>query len=893
MPFSLKDPAADLALSDVAVAVTPQDISPEHARIATLRRYGILDTPRDMAFDRIVALAAELMETPIALVSFVDVERQWFKAAVGINATQTPRAQSFCQFAIEQKEVYVVLDIHADPRFADPQLVRFDRTLRFYAAAPLITPDGFCLGTLCVLDHTPRSSMSERECRRLADLASIAADLLEQRREREMQRQDRAEIALVRDILTCLSKSDSFETALEVMQTRILKSFGAYTCRIWERRYDEAFVHLLSRVSDDPAPPHDLEDIKANRPVPLAELGSASLFLSHDATMWRMLEDDENPTWRVRRAIAAGIGSLVAATLLLGSRQFVMVLTFRGAADDLPDRSALLGRITQAIRPVLQRKLVDEQRAMLGAALEATHDGVLIAENSSSDVTQYKIVFVNATLLHQTGYEASEMIGGCWSMLNAVATDEEDVARVRKSLRDTTAVRTERYRRRRDGSSFWAELTIVPLRDAQGTASHWVIIQRDLTEHRAELQAQRDREQRLIVAKTELGRRTSQLLRTQTIARLGSWRRQLGADVMEWSDLVYQMFGVSADTFTPTLTDVWALIHPDDQASLRSLIDRMERTGEGYKVVYRTIGQDGIIRHIWSDCASECDESGTIVAVNGIVLDITEQEHAQAMLLQGEKLRSIGQLTGGIAHDFNNLLTVISINLAMLGEMIAPDDPAQELCGMALKASETAAQLTSNLLAFARRQSLQPEQCDINTMLTGLHEMVSHTIGERHPIVIECAPDLPTCLLDRSGFESAMLNLLVNSRDALPDGGEISIRTSTHWVGTERRKDDIDLMPGLYMCVAVSDGGIGIAPHLIERVFEPFFTTKPVGKGTGLGLSTVIGFVRQSGGDVQLTSRLHEGTQVRLYLPVGTADQKRPQRLKEGNPRPPAFKYPD
>ncbi len=425
-------------------------------------------------------------------------------------------------------------------------------------------------------------------------------------------------------------------------------------------------------------------------------------------------------------------------------------------------------------------------------------------------------------------------------------------------------------RRRRDGSTFWADLTLTPLTDQHGTHTHWVAIQRDVTHERAEAEEQRQHERTILANAQRLGTMTEQLTRTQHIAKLGNWRRALGSDEMDWSDLVYPMFGVTRETFRPTISSVWDLVHPDDHPLLGELIEKMERDGTGYHCVYRTIGPDREVRHIWTDCMAECDERGQVIAVTGIVQDITAQKQAQAMVLHAEKLRSIGQLTGGIAHDFNNLLTVISINLEMMGDMIVPGDPAEELCAMALQAADSGTQLTSSLLAFARRQPLEPKAADVNQTLAEIRLLATHSIGERHPIVLQTQPDLPLCQLDRAGFESAILNLLVNSRDAMPDGGAITIKTTLRRVRSRSGDGRGPLAAGDYVVISVADTGIGMSLDVQEQAFEPFFTTKPIGKGTGLGLSTVIGFARQSGGDVELTSSAGHGTSVRVLLPAQT-----------------------
>jgi len=248
---------------------------------------------------------------------------------------------------------------------------------------------------------------------------------------------------------------------------------------------------------------------------------------------------------------------------------------------------------------------------------------------------------------------------------------------------------------------------------------------------------------------------------------------------------------------------------------------------------------------------------------------VQERMQAEAQLRQAQKMEAVGQLTGGLAHDFNNLLTGVSGSLELLQMRIA-QGRTQELdtyINAAQGAARRAAVLTHRLLAFSRRQTLDPKPTDVSRLIAGLEELIRRTVGPE--ITVEApigAVGLWQTLVDQSQLENALLNLCLNARDAMPDGGKITIETGNHWMD-ERMARERDLPVGQYVSLCVSDTGTGMPPEVIARVFEPFFTTKPIGQGTGLGLSMIYGFAKQSGGQVQICSEVEQGSTVYLYLP--------------------------
>ena len=247
---------------------------------------------------------------------------------------------------------------------------------------------------------------------------------------------------------------------------------------------------------------------------------------------------------------------------------------------------------------------------------------------------------------------------------------------------------------------------------------------------------------------------------------------------------------------------------------------------------------------------------------------IAERKHAEEALRQSQKMEAVGQLTGGIAHDFNNLLTGIIGSLELL-EVRLRQGRTSEIhgyVGAAKGASKRAAALTHRLLAFSRRQTLDPKPTDVNRLVMDMEELIRRTVGPQITLEVVTAVGLWSALIDASQLESALLNLCINARDAMPEGGRITIETANKWLDDHAAKER-DLPPGQYLSLCVTDTGSGMTPDVIARAFDPFFTTKPIGQGTGLGLSMVYGFVRQSGGQVRIYSEVGCGTTMCLYLP--------------------------
>ena len=298
-----------------------------------------------------------------------------------------------------------------------------------------------------------------------------------------------------------------------------------------------------------------------------------------------------------------------------------------------------------------------------------------------------------------------------------------------------------------------------------------------------------------------------------------------------------------------------------------ALLPKFFTKGRCKDIEYQYITKSGKIVDVLLSAVAQYDRCGRILQSMAVSTDITERKEVERQLLQAQKMESVGQLTSGLAHDFNNLLGVVLGNLQLIERAVDTDENIRKRIHSAKNAIEQGAELTRRLLAFSRRQPLEAAHIELKTLIENISEMLQRTLGE--DIALEChfAEDIPRIRIDPSQLESAILNLAVNARDAMPDGGALTIETSM--INLDRKYSmKNQIKSGEYVQLAVTDTGKGIPADMINQVFEPFFTTKETGKGSGLGLSMVYGFIKQIGGHVSIYSESGHGTTIRMYLPV-------------------------
>jgi signal transduction histidine kinase len=396
-------------------------------------------------------------------------------------------------------------------------------------------------------------------------------------------------------------------------------------------------------------------------------------------------------------------------------------------------------------------------------------------------------------------------------------------------------------------------------------------------EARARLQAIREGEQQLRIA--------------LSAGRLGAWTFDVGSMRLETSPDCKSHYGRAADEPFP-YDDLVACVHDDDRAAMQAEVRRSLATGVDYDIEYRCVWPDRSVHWVQVRGKPELDAAGHALGMIGVSQEITERkaaeetlrnfaveleqrveertrEHAEIMaqLHEAQKLETLGQLTGGVAHDFNNLLTPIVGSLDILRTKIS-DARLQKLLDGALQSSERARTLVARLLAFARRQNLETLPVDVRKLIDGMEELVRRSIGPTIELSVDLAADVPAAMVDPHQLELAILNLAVNARDAMPEGGRLDISVDCRELASE----DMGVPEGAYVRIAVADSGAGMDAETLARAIEPFYSTKGVGKGTGLGLSMVHGLAAQSGGRLTLSSTPGTGTVAEILLPAASSE---------------------
>jgi PAS domain S-box-containing protein len=362
-------------------------------------------------------------------------------------------------------------------------------------------------------------------------------------------------------------------------------------------------------------------------------------------------------------------------------------------------------------------------------------------------------------------------------------------------------------------------------------------------------------------------------------AAMGQWSVDLATHEVQRTLRHDQIFGYAELQDEWTIGTFLAHVAPEERPQVLAALAEVLRTGVA-ELEFKIIAADGSQRWAALRGRTQLGEPGEPTRITGVISDISARKEADAQLAQAQKMDAIGQLTGGVAHDFNNLLTPIVGTLDLLRRRHADDEKTQKLLAGALQAAERASTLTQRLLSFARRQALQPRAVDVGALIDGLVDLIRRSLGPRIDIVLDVPAHLPPARADPNQLELALLNLAINARDAMPDGGRLTIRAAST---TLDELNALGLPAGGYLELVTADTGTGMDSATLARAVEPFFSTKGVGKGTGLGLSMVHGLAAQSGGTLTIESAPGEGTSIRLWLPA-TDDAVSADAAKVGEP---------
>jgi len=895
----------------------------ERQRLHALRQFGahLGDGPQD--FHRLATLAARSCQAPIGLISLLDLDTQWLVGRVGVDASSIPRDQAPCASTVEAGTSLAVEDLQAVPESIRDRGGAFGDA-RGYLGVPLPGPNGEALGTVAVMDRRPRR-WSPEHVDTLELLAESAQELLELRRERDAFEARLGELEHLRPWAESLMDAAGRLAhlggwAAELASGRVL--WSDEVCALHEMPNGTALSLDDALAFYPPAWRAVVREgfLRCARDGEPMEL-EAELFTSRGRRRWvRLLGHAERAgSGEIVRVIGAlqdvtrdkksdaersALLASLTATLESITDGFLTLdgdwrLTYvnseaerllgrdregllgRCVWDEFPDADAFREHFERAVREG-QRVAFEERYAPMGkwfrvhaypstkglsvyfqdvTTSRAAEDALRESEARFRAATQAlaevirdwdlatDTVWWSEGLTELFGHPSGTDARGAASWFDRIpSVDRERVQESVRAALDDREVTTWRASYRLlcgDGREAIVDDRAYIVRDGSGAAVRLVGGLSDRTDRHRDQRRLREQAALLDAAQDAIIVRDAE-------DRITYWNR--GAE---------RLYGWRAEEVVGL--PVHEVIY-DDPAGFRAATRYTLTEGAwiGELVQVKRDRARVTVEARWTHVRDEEGASRGVLAIN---TDVTERLELQRKLQHAQRMEAVGRLTGGIAHDFNNLLTVVLGTSDILVDSLAHEPELAAFAEMARAAAQRGAELTHHLLSFARRQPLAPHVIDLNRLLADMDGLLRRALGEDVQIELIRGGGLWEALVDPTQLESAILNLCLNARDAMPRGGRLTIETANARLDTEYADNHAEVIPGQYVMVAVTDTGEGMTPEQISRAFEPFYTTKPEGAGTGLGLSMVYGFVKQSLGHVKIYSEVGEGTVVKLYLP--------------------------
>jgi two-component system, cell cycle sensor histidine kinase and response regulator CckA len=786
----------------------------EAERLAAIREYEIIDTEPEPAFDDLARLAAHICGVAIALINLIDGNRQWFKSKLGLDVTEMPRDLGLCPQCIQQRDVLVIPDTLADSRFATNPVVTTYPHIRFYAGVPLITPSGLVIGTLCVADTVPHQ-LSLAQVEALQALSRQIISQLELRRH-------------VADMARIATECQQAEAAMRKIATENLK-----------------LARAVASVSDgvivtDPNQP-DNPIIYANPAfsritgyLPAEIIGRNCRFLQGPGT-------DKKVIAKIKRAVAKR--REIQATLLnyrQDGQPFWNEVKISPVFSEKGDLLYFVGIQTD----ITSRKIAEEEmrstQNFLNSIVENIPDAIFV-----KDAKKLNYVSINKAGAEMIEFDKAEIIGQSDYELFSKELADWLTAKDREVLSNQQIIDIpEEPIKTKNEKVRILHTKKIPVLDKSGKPQYLLTISEDITERK--FASEQIREQATLLDKSQ---DAIFVIDTENFIRFCNQSAQ-------------RLYGCNSREIVSFSSEILFKDSPQIQQVRQTVFATGEWHGE-LRQVTKT-GKEIIVESRWTLVQDEEDKPKSILIVN---TDITEKKQLEAQFQRAQRLESIGTLAGGMAHDLNNILTPILTSVQIL-QMVVTDERSQRLLNLLESNAKRGANLIKQVLSFARGTEGEKAVIQVVDLIEEVAKIVKETFPKSIDMRTRTIAELWPICGDATQLHQVLINLCVNARDAMPNGGTLNISTENITIDAQYAKMNIDAKVGRYVAIAVADTGCGIPPEIIDRIFEPFFTTKEVGKGSGLGLSTVMGIIKGHGGFINAYSEVGKGTRFKVYLPA-------------------------
>jgi PAS domain S-box-containing protein len=636
----------------------------------------------------------------------------------------------------------------------------------FTAEAPLLGRDGIAVGSLSLSDTVPRPAMSVQEHASLADLATTAMDALALQLEVIARGQDIERLALSETLLRIVADAPNFAAAIDSAMAALRDATQSMLCLFFRLGPDDIHLHLVAGQSSHPA----LTTAYVNhlRQTSIRLDNSLVGLVAATGEQQVVTGIDESSLDRypaLKLSVTEHMASQIVTPIWLGSERYAFSVGFGADVDDIVGISQMLTGLTNTLRPLLRRLRDAEEIELFRRVVEASSDAVIISEAVAPVPAGPRISYVNAAFCQQTGYSRREVIGQIYPFLQNMKDPTAFADTMATSFMAGKPIRLDVLNYRRDGSEFWAELNMAPVGNVMGSYTHWVSIERDITERKRAQASIALSEQRFRV----VARATSDVV----------WDWNLATGTIWWSEGIHTQFGHDPDE--SQLDFSWWANHVAADDRQRAMTSRQAAVANHiaeWREEYRFEKADGTLALVNDRGFLVHDSGGNAVRMIGSMVDVTVQRLMEEQLRQSQRLDAVGTLTGGVAHDFNNLLTIITGHAEAIQDLAQDDPGLLEFVLPIFAATERGAELTNHLLTFARLHPTNPKLVNANALVAKMEDLVRRVIGvdvELHLLITDAAT---TMTADGPQFEHAILNLCINAREAMPAGGKLTLETA-------------------------------------------------------------------------------------------------------------------